>query len=154
MDFELPEELVQLQRTVRDFCQREVKPHARRWDEAEEFPSETVRALGELGVLGMTVPEEYGGAAVGALGVAVVVEEVARFDGSLALTVASHNGLGTGHLLRFGSEQLKRRYLPALAAGTKLAAWGLTEPGSGPPPFATAIAGSSTAPRCSSPRAR
>jgi alkylation response protein AidB-like acyl-CoA dehydrogenase len=131
MDFELPEELVQLQRTVRDFCQREVKPHARRWDEAEEFPSETVRALGELGVLGMTVPEEYGGAAVGALGVAVVVEEVARFDGSLALTVASHNGLGTGHLLRFGSEQLKRRYLPALAAGTKLAAWGLTEPGSG-----------------------
>ena len=131
MDFELPEELVQLQRTVRDFCQREVKPHARRWDEAEEFPSKTVRALGELGVLGMTVPEEYGGAAVGALGVAVVVEEVARFDGSLALTVASHNGLGTGHLLRFGSEELKRRYLPALAAGTKLAAWGLTEPGSG-----------------------
>ena len=131
MDFELPEELVQLQRTVRDFCQREVKPHARRWDEAEEFPSKTVRALGELGVLGMTVPEEYGGAAVGALGVAVVVEEVARFDGSLALTVASHNGLGTGHLLRFGSEELKRRYLPALAAGTKLAAWGLTESGSG-----------------------
>ena len=131
MDFELPEELVQLQRTVRDFCQREVKPHARHWDEVEEFPSETVRALGELGVLGMTVPEEYGGAAVGALGVTVVVEEVARFDGSLALTVASHNGLGTGHLLHFGSEELKRRYLPALAAGTKLAAWGLTEPGSG-----------------------
>jgi alkylation response protein AidB-like acyl-CoA dehydrogenase len=131
MDFQLPDELLQLQRTVRDFCQREVKPHARRWDEAEEFPRATVQKLGELGVLGMTVPEVYGGAAIGALGVAVVVEEVARFDGSLALTVASHNGLGTGHLLRFGSEELKQRYLPDLAAGTRLAAWGLTEPGSG-----------------------
>jgi alkylation response protein AidB-like acyl-CoA dehydrogenase len=131
MDFDLPEELQHLQRTLRDFCEREVKPHARRWDEAEEFPQATVRALGELGVLGMTVPEEYGGAAIGALGVATVVEELARWDGSLALTVASHNGLGTGHLLRFGSEELKRRFLPDLAAGRKLAAWGLTEPGSG-----------------------
>ena len=90
-----------------------------------------MRALGELGLLGMNVPEAYGGSELGAVGVAVVIEEVARFDGSLALTVASHNGLGTGHLLRFGSEELKRRYLPDLAAGRKLAAWGLTEPGSG-----------------------
>jgi len=77
------------------------------------------------------VPEEYGGAGMGALAVAVVVEEIARHDGSLALTVASHNGLGTGHILRFGTEEQKRRYLPALARGEKLAAWGLTEPGSG-----------------------
>ena len=131
MDFDLSEEHLHLRRTVRDFCEREVKPKARGWDETGEFPRETVRALGELGVLGMNVPEAYGGSELGAVGTAVVVEEVARYDGSLALTVASHNGLGTGHLLRFGSEELKRRYLPDLAAGRKLAAWGLTEPGSG-----------------------
>ncbi len=131
MDFELTEEHLQLQQTVHDFCESEVKPHARRWDETAEFPMSTVRALAELGIMGMSVPEEYGGAGLDALGVAVVIEEVARYDGSLALTVASHNGLGTGHLLRFGSEELKRRYLPDLAAGRKLAAWALTEPGSG-----------------------
>jgi alkylation response protein AidB-like acyl-CoA dehydrogenase len=131
MEFELTDEHLQLQRTVRDFCEREVKPHARRWDETAEFPMATVRALGELGVLGMSVPEEYGGAGLDLVGVAVVIEEVARHDGSLALTVASHNGLGTGHLLRFGSEELKRRCLPDLAAGRKLGAWALTEPGSG-----------------------
>ncbi len=131
MDFDLSEEHLHLRRTVRDFCEREVKPKARGWDETGEFPRETVRALGELGVLGMNVPEAYGGSELGAVGAAVVVEEVARYDGSLALTVASHNGLGTGHLLRFGSEELKRKYLPDLAAGRKLAAWGLTEPGSG-----------------------
>jgi len=131
MDFEIPEHLREIQRSVRDFCEAEVKPHAARWDEEESFPHAVVKQLGELGLLGMAVPEEYGGTALGALGIAVVVEEVARWDGSLALTVASHNGLGTGHLLRFGSEALKRRYLPALASGEKLAAWGLTEPGSG-----------------------
>ena len=131
MDFELSDEQREIQRTVREFCEREVKPRARRWDDAAEFPTATVRALGELGLMGMSVPEEYGGAGMDALAGAVVVEEVARHDGSLALTVASHNGLGTGHLLRFGSEALKRRYLPDLAAGRKLAAWALTEPGSG-----------------------
>jgi len=131
MDFELSDEHLHLQRTVRDFCEREVKPKARRWDETGEFPRETVRTLGELGLLGMNVPEAYGGSELGAVGGSVVIEEVARYDGSLALTVASHNGLGTGHLLRFGSEELKRKYLPDLAAGRKLAAWGLTEPGSG-----------------------
>jgi alkylation response protein AidB-like acyl-CoA dehydrogenase len=131
MNFDLSPEHREIQRTVREFCEREVKPHARRWDEEERFPMKTVKALGELGILGMTVPEAYGGAHMDALAVAMVVEEVARYDGSLALTVASHNGLGTGHLMRFGSEELKRRYLPDLATGAKLAAWGLTEPGSG-----------------------
>ena len=131
MDFELPEHLLEIQRSVRDFCERQVKPFARRWDEAGTFPLETVRRLGELGVMGMTVPERYGGAELGALGVAVVVEEVARYDGSLALTVASHNGLGTGHILRFGTEAQRERYLPGLARGEKLAAWALTEPTSG-----------------------
>jgi alkylation response protein AidB-like acyl-CoA dehydrogenase len=131
MDFAVPEHLLEIQRTVRDFCEAEVKPFAARWDEAESFPGEVVRRLGELGLLGMVVPEEHGGTALGALGIAVVVEEVARYDGSLALTVASHNGLGTSHIVRFGSEALRRQYLPALASGERLAAWGLTEPGSG-----------------------
>jgi len=131
MDFEIPEHLREIQRTVRDFCQAEVKPHAARWDAAEEFPAEVVKKVGELGLLGMVVPEEYGGTALGALGVAVVVEEIARHDGSLALTVASHNGLGTSHVARFGTEAMKRRVLPGLASGEVLAAWGLTEPGSG-----------------------
>jgi alkylation response protein AidB-like acyl-CoA dehydrogenase len=131
MDFELPEELREIQRTVREFCEAEVKPHARGWDEREEFPWEVVRKLGPLGLMGMAVPEEYGGAGMGALAVAVVIEEIARHDGSLALTVASHNGLGTGHILRFGTEAQRRRFLPPLARGESLAAWGLTEPGSG-----------------------
>ena len=131
MDFELPEEVVQIQRTVRELCEAEVKPRAREWDEAERFPWEVVRQLGPLGIMGMTVPEEFGGAGLGALAVAVVVEELARYDGSLALTVASHNGLGTGHILRFGTDAQRRKYLPPLARGERLAAWGLTEPGSG-----------------------
>jgi alkylation response protein AidB-like acyl-CoA dehydrogenase len=131
MDFELPEHLQEIQRAVREFCEDEVKPRAAAWDQAATFPLETVRKLGQLGVMGMTVPERYGGADLGALGVAIVVEEVARYDGSLALTVASHNGLGTGHILRFGTEAQRERWLPPLARGEKLAAWALTEPTSG-----------------------
>jgi len=131
MEWELSEEHLEMQRTVREFCEEQVKPFSRRWDEAAEFPLATVRALGELGFMGLNVPEKYGGAGMGAVGAAVVIEEVARYDGSLALTVASHNGLGIGHLLRFGSEELRGRYLPDLASGRKLAAWALTEPGSG-----------------------
>jgi alkylation response protein AidB-like acyl-CoA dehydrogenase len=131
MDFEPSDHHREIQRTVHELCEREVKPQARGRDESHEFPLSTVRQLGELGIMGMKVPEEYGGAGMDTLAAAVVVEEIARYDGSLALTVASHNGLGTAHLLGFGSEQLKRRYLPDLASGKKLAAWGLTEAGSG-----------------------
>jgi alkylation response protein AidB-like acyl-CoA dehydrogenase len=131
MDFELSDELREIQRTVRELVQAEVVPHARSWDERGEFPWEVVRKLGPLGLLGMAVPEAYGGAGMGALASAVVMEELARGDGSLALTVASHNGLGTAHIQRFANEAQKRRWLPALASGEKLAAWGLTEPGSG-----------------------
>jgi alkylation response protein AidB-like acyl-CoA dehydrogenase len=101
------------------------------WDRTGKFPMETVRQMGELGILGMQVAEEHGGAALDTLAVAVVVEEVARYDGSLALTVASHNGLGTSHLRVFGPDHLKKKYLPKLATGEYLGAWGLTEPGSG-----------------------
>ncbi len=131
MDFTLPEHALALQRTVRDFCQSEVGPKAREWDRSGTFPRETVRKLGELGLLGLSTPEEFGGAGLDAVSMATAVEEVARFDGSLALTVASHNGLCSAHLNRFGSEEQKRRFLPALATGEKLGAWGLTEPGSG-----------------------
>jgi alkylation response protein AidB-like acyl-CoA dehydrogenase len=131
MDFDLPDDLREIQRTVREFVQAEVKPHAREWDEKAEFPWAVVRKLGPLGLMGISVPEAYGGAGMGALGAAVIMEEIARGDGSLALTVGSHNGLGTSHILRSGTEAQKRRWLPALASGEKLAAWGLTEPGSG-----------------------
>ena len=131
MDFELNESQQKLVSMVRDFCVREVKPHATSWDRDERFPREVVAQLGELGLLGMTVPEELGGSALDTLSIAAVVEEIARWDGSLALTVASHNGLGTSHLLRFGNDDLKKRFIPEIAAGRKLAAWALTEPGSG-----------------------
>src|SRR5438270_11731419 len=131
MNFEPTESQQKLAAMVRDFCLREVKPHAQEWDRDERFPREVVARLGELGLLGMTVPEELGGSALDTVSVAAVVEEIARWDGSLALTVASHNGLGTSHLLRFGTDELRQRYIPEIAAGRKLAAWALTEQGSG-----------------------
>jgi alkylation response protein AidB-like acyl-CoA dehydrogenase len=131
MTQELPESHRALQASLRAFCEAQVKPHARSWDRGEQLPMDTVRALGELGVLGMQIPEEYGGAGLDTLAVAVAVEEIARYDGSLALTIASHNGLGTGHLRVFGNLEQKRHYLPRLATGEFLGAWALTEPGSG-----------------------
>ncbi|NOK01147.1 MULTISPECIES: acyl-CoA dehydrogenase family protein [Myxococcus] len=131
MDFDLPESHRALQSSIRDFCERRVKPYAREWDKDETFPMEVVRELGQLGVMGMLVAEEFGGAAMDSLAVAVAVEEIARYDGSLALTVASHNGLGTSHLRVFGSDAQRQKYLPKLATGEYLGAWGLTEPGSG-----------------------
>ena len=131
MDFELPESHRALQSSLRDFCERRVKPYAGQWDKDEKFPMEVVQELGQLGVMGMLVAEEYGGAAMDCLAVAVAVEEIARYDGSLALTVASHNGLGTSHLRIFGNDAQRKKYLPKLATGEYLGAWGLTEPGSG-----------------------
>ncbi|MBL9036988.1 MAG: acyl-CoA dehydrogenase family protein [Archangium sp.] len=131
MDFTLPEDVVALRNTVKDFCERRVKDKAREWDRTEKFPLEIVRELGQLGVLGIRVSPEFGGAGMGSLAVAVAVEETAKYDGSLALTVASHNGLGTSHIRVFGNDEQKKKYLPKLATGEFLGAWGLTEPGSG-----------------------
>jgi alkylation response protein AidB-like acyl-CoA dehydrogenase len=116
---------------LRSFVAKEVRPKAHAWDESGEFPSETVAKLGELGILGAMVPEEYGGAGMDTVSYAIAVEEIAKGDGSLGLTVASHNSLCTAHILGFGSEEIKRRYLPGLASGKTLGAWALTEPGSG-----------------------
>jgi alkylation response protein AidB-like acyl-CoA dehydrogenase len=131
MIFEFAEHHRLLRQSVRDFARAEVAPHARAWDEEERFPTEIVPKLAAMGLLGIRIPEEYGGSAMDTTSYAICVEEIARVDGSLALTVASHNGLGTGHILAFGSEAQKRRYLPRAAAGEWLAAWALTEPGSG-----------------------
>ncbi len=131
MDFIEAEHHELLRKTVRDFARTEVLPHARKWDEEERFPKEIVPRLAELGLLGIRIPEEYGGSGMDMTSYAICVEEIARVDGSLALTVASHNGLGTGHILAFGNEAQKQKYLPKAAKGEWLAAWALTEPGSG-----------------------
>ncbi len=131
MDFDLSEPHQILRATVREFCEREVRPHAKRWDEEQRFPHEIIAGLAELGLLGIRIPEAYGGSGMDMLAYALCVEECARVDGSLALTVASHNGLGTGHVLRFGTEEQKQKYLSKACTGEWLAAWALTEPGSG-----------------------
>lgn len=128
---DLPESLKALRDMLRRFCEEKVRPHAAAWDREERFPEGVVRELGGLGVMGMLVGEEYGGSAMDETALAVAIEELARYDGSLALTVASHNGLGSSHIRVFGSEEQKRRYLPRLASGEWLGAWALTEPGSG-----------------------
>jgi len=131
MVFALTPEQEALRDMLRSFVTREVRPKAHAWDETGEFPAETVAKLGELGILGAMVPEEYGGAGMDTVSYALAVEEIAKGDGSLGLTVASHNSLCTAHILGFGSEEIKRRYLPGLASGKTLGAWALTEPGSG-----------------------
>jgi alkylation response protein AidB-like acyl-CoA dehydrogenase len=131
MNFEHDEHHQLLRKTVRDFARAEVAARAQAWDKEERFPKEIVPRLAELGLLGIRIPEEYGGSGMDVTSYAICVEEIARVDGSLALTVASHNGLGTGHILSFGNEAQKKKYLPKAASGEWLAAWGLTEPGSG-----------------------
>ncbi len=131
MDVSLSEHQQLLVSTLRKFCEEKVKAQARAWDKHETFPKEVVRELGQMGLLGVCQPEEWGGAGLGYTELALVCEEVARYDGSLALTVASHNGLGSGHLATFGTKAQKEKFLPKLARGEILGAWGLTEPGSG-----------------------
>jgi alkylation response protein AidB-like acyl-CoA dehydrogenase len=131
MDFEFSEHHRLLRQSVREFARAEIAAHAQHWDKEERFPTELVPKLAEMGLLGIRIPEEYGGAGMDTVSYAICVEEIARVDGSIALTVASHNGLGTSHLLASGTEDQKRKYLPRAARGEWLAAWALTEPGSG-----------------------
>jgi alkylation response protein AidB-like acyl-CoA dehydrogenase len=131
MDLELTEAQRAVQQMVREFAEREVRPAAAEYDERAQFPWDLVRKMGPLGLLGMVVPEAYGGAGMDTVSYALAMEEIARHDGALALTVASHNSLCQGHILIAGSEAQKRKYLPPLARGEVMGAWGLTEPGSG-----------------------
>jgi alkylation response protein AidB-like acyl-CoA dehydrogenase len=116
---------------ARAFASERIAPHAKVWDETEHFPLELMADLGKLGFLGIQIPERFGGAGLDTLAYAIIVEEVSRADGAMGLTVASHNGLGSSHIARFGNEALCARYLPKLATGEYLGAWALTEPGSG-----------------------
>ena len=131
MNFDLTEEERAIRESVREFAESEIRPHVMEWDEAQAFPRELLDKLGALGFLGCFVPEEFGGAALTVSQYIGLIEELARIDGSIALSVAAHNSLCTNHLVMFGSERQKREYLPRLATGQWLGAWGLTESGSG-----------------------
>ena len=131
MNFCLSEEQQLLKRSVREFAESEIRPHVREWDEQQHFPHELLPRLAELGLMGIQFPGEYGGAAMSAVDYCICIEELARVDPSISLSVAAHNGLGAAHIAMFGSDEQKARYLAPLASGDKLAAWGLTEPSSG-----------------------
>lgn len=131
MNFEPSEQHALLRKSVREFARAEIAPHAQLWDKQERFPVEIVPKLAKMGLLGIRIPERYGGSGMDVMSYAICVEEIARVDGSMALTVASHNGLGTAHLLAFGTDAQREKYLPRAATGEWLAAWALTEPGSG-----------------------
>jgi alkylation response protein AidB-like acyl-CoA dehydrogenase len=131
IDFDLSDDQRVLQSSVREMCERLIVPNAKKWDEEERFPHEIIPALGEMGLLGMQIPEAYGGAGMKFHDYVVALEEVARADASVGLTMASHNSLCTGHIYLAGNEAQKQKYLPRLASGKVLGGWGLTEPGSG-----------------------
>ena len=131
MDFSPSEENEALRRLVREFAEREIAPHAEAWDRDHHFPVDTVRAMGALGLFGLALPEEYGGGGSDLLSLCIAIEELARVDASMALTLEAAVGLGAGPIARFGTEEQKQRWLPDLAAGTALAAFGLTEADSG-----------------------
>src|ERR1700753_2256924 len=129
--FVLTDEQEQLRKEIRDFAAREIAPNVLRWDEASEFPLDVVKKLGEMGLLGVLFPVELGGSGLGYVDYALAVEELSAVDGSIGITVASHNSLCTNHIYVAGTEEQKRRYIPLLASGKWLGAWALTEPGSG-----------------------
>ena len=131
MTDQLSEDQLILKQAMREFAEGEIAPGAAERDEQSRFPSELIPKLAEQGVLGIMVPEEYGGAGYDALSAAIIIEEIARVDAAVALLVGSHNSLCSGHILLAGSEEQKKKYLPPLARGEKLGAWALTEPGSG-----------------------
>jgi alkylation response protein AidB-like acyl-CoA dehydrogenase len=131
MDFRLTEEQQQIQQMVREFATSEVKPNLMKWDEAQHFPVDVFKKAGELGLLGVTIPEEYGGAALSYIDYANVIEELGVIDSGFALSVAAHNSLCTGHIYLGGNSEQKKKWLPKLTSGEWIGAWGLTEPGSG-----------------------
>jgi alkylation response protein AidB-like acyl-CoA dehydrogenase len=129
--FVLTDEQEQLRKEIRDFAAREIAPNVMRWDEASEFPLEVVKKLGEMGLMGAIFPVELGGSGLGYVDYALAVEELSAVDGSIGIIVASHNSLCTNHIFVAGNDEQRRKYIPLLASGKWLGAWGLTEPGSG-----------------------
>lgn len=131
MDFRLTEEQNQIRQMVREFAESEIKPHLAKWDEEQHFPVDTFKRAGGLGMLAVTFPEEYGGAGLSYVDYANVIEELAVVDSGFGLSVAAHNSLGSGHIYLAGNDEQRKKWLPKLASGEWIAAWGLTEPGSG-----------------------
>ena len=131
MDFQPTEEQRLLRRTVREFAETEMRPHVREWDEAQHFPTELVPKLAEIGLMGIQFAEEYGGAGMSAIEYCICLEEIARVDPAIALSLAAHNGLCSSHIFLFGNEAQKQKYLAPLARGEKIGGWGLTESTSG-----------------------
>ena len=131
MNFETAELTLQVAHTARDFALQNIKPHVMEWDESQEFPVHIFKKLGELGMMGVLVPEKYGGAGLSYFEYNTIIEEIARVCGSIGLSVAAHNSLCTGHILAFASEEQKHRWLPKLATAEWIGAWGLTEPNTG-----------------------
>src|SRR5436309_15833681 len=131
MDFRPTEEQQLLRRTVREFAEIEIRPHVREWDQEQHFPAELIPKLAALGLLGIQYPEQYGGAAMSAIDYCICLEELARVDPGVSLSVAAHNGLCSAHIFLFGTEAQKQKYLVPLARGERIGAWGLTESTSG-----------------------
>lgn len=131
MNFEVLELTAQVAQTARDFAQQHIKPNVMLWDESQEFPIDVFKKLGELGMMGVLVPEEYGGAGLSYYEYNAIIQEISKVCGSIGLSVAAHNSLCTGHILAFGNEEQKKKYLPKLATAEHIGAWGLTEPNTG-----------------------
>ena len=131
MDFELNENQKMITQMVRDFADKNIRPRIMEWDESQEFPVDIMRELGKLGLLGVLVPEEYGGSGFGYMEYITAVSEISRVCGSIGLSVAAHNSLCTGHTMYFGNEEQKKKWLPKLASGEWIGAWALTEPNTG-----------------------
>jgi len=131
VNYSLTEEQHLLRKSVREFAETEIRPHVMTWDESQHFPKDLLPKLAELGLMGIQFPEALGGAGMSAVDYCICIEEIARVCPSIALSVAAHNGLGAAHIAMFGDDEQKRKYLVPLAKGERLAAWGLTEPGSG-----------------------
>src|SRR5437764_12932583 len=127
MNFELSEEQQQISYSIREFAESEIRPHVMEWDEAQHFPEELRPKLAELGLMGILFPEKYGGAGLGYVEYATIIEELGRVCGSVALSVAAHNSLCSNHIYTFGTEEQKQKYLVPLASGESFGAWGLTE---------------------------
>ncbi|MEM9857390.1 MAG: acyl-CoA dehydrogenase family protein [Bacteroidota bacterium] len=129
--FEENENQVMIAQMIRDFADREIKPNMMEWDETQEFPIQVFKKLGELGLMGVLVPQEYGGSGFGYHEYVTAIEELSKVDGSIGLSMAAHNSLCTGHILQFGNDAQKLKYLPKLATAEWIGAWGLTEPNTG-----------------------
>lgn len=131
LNFEVSENQRMISQMVRDFGEKEIKPHMMKWDESQEFPISLFHKMGALGLMGVLVPHEYGGSGFGYHEYVTAIAEVAKIDGAIGLSMAAHNSLCTGHILQFANEEQKRTYLPKLATGEWIGAWGLTEPNTG-----------------------